>query len=124
MKGDPESTRGITFAHRQANGGESLEPSPTGLGGKVPVRCDDGGSMPRDASSLTRPQRAAMLRFERLYEDWRVASMKLLDAEQVVLAEFLRAGRVPPEMNVRIIRLRTLERDARREALAAREEFG
>lgn len=54
-------------------------------------------SRPTDCPNET--QRAALLRFEALYEEWRVADLRLLEAEQKLLAESFRrtGGEVPPE---------------------------
>jgi hypothetical protein len=66
-------------------------------------------------------QRAALLRFEALYEDWRVASVKLLAAEQALLDAAMQAeGGVPPEeLAQQLMVLRAEERNAYTRALAA-----
>jgi hypothetical protein len=77
--------------------------------------------MARPRPPLSDAQRAALLRFEALYEEWRVASASLLDAEQALLdAAMLADGGVPPEeLAQRLMLLRAAERNAYTRALAA-----
>jgi hypothetical protein len=81
-------------------------------------------AMPRPADSLTEAQRAALRRFEALYEEWRVADLKLLEAEQKLLAESFRrkGGDVPAELADEVARLRALAHEAHRRALEARDD--
>jgi hypothetical protein len=71
-------------------------------------------------------QRAALLRFEALYEQWRVTTLNLLHAEQEALAESLRTrdGAVPAELAARVARLRAVAGDIHRQAATARAEAG
>lgn len=80
--------------------------------------------MPRPADSPTEAQRAALRRFEALYEEWRVADLRLLEAEQKLLAESFRrkGGEVPAELAEQVARLREIVDEAHRRALAARED--
>lgn len=73
-------------------------------------------------SSPTQAQRASLLRFEELYEEWRVAWMNRVRSEQELVAASLAADDVPSELAERAARLRAIEGDARRKALAARDE--
>jgi hypothetical protein len=80
--------------------------------------------MPRPADPPTEAQRAALLRFEALYEEWRVADLRLLEAEQKLLAESFRrkGGEVPAELADQVARLREVADEAHRRAVAARDE--
>lgn len=82
--------------------------------------------MPRPTECPNETQRAAMLRFEALYEEWRVADLRLLEAEQKLLAESFRCkgGEVPPELAEQVARLRLIAADAHRRAIEARDDAG
>lgn len=81
-------------------------------------------SRPTDCPNET--QRAALLRFEALYEEWRVADLRLLEAEQKLLAESFRrtGGEVPPELAEQVARLRLAAAEAHRRAIEARDDTG
>ena len=80
--------------------------------------------MPRPTAVPTEAQRAALLRFEALYDEWRVADLRLLEAEQKLLSESLerQGGCVPPELAEEVARLRAIAEEAQRKAIAARDE--
>lgn len=80
--------------------------------------------MPRSSPTPTEAQRAALLRFEALYEEWRVADLRLLEAEQELLAASFKAkgGEVPQELAERVARLRAIAEEAQRMTFAARDE--
>ena len=80
--------------------------------------------MSRPAAVPTEAQRAALLRFEALYEEWRVADLRLVEAEQKLLAESFQrqGGAVPPELAEHVARLRAIAEEAQRRAIAARDE--
>jgi hypothetical protein len=77
--------------------------------------------MARPRLPLSDVQRAALLRFEALYEEWRVASVNLLEAEQALIdAAMLADGGLPPEeLAQQLMLLRAAERNAYTRALAA-----
>ena len=83
-------------------------------------------AMSRPAESPTETQRAALLRFEALYEEWRVADLRLLEAEQKLLAESFRCkdGQVPPALAEQVALLRAIAAEAHRRALEARDAAG
>ena len=82
--------------------------------------------MPRPSECPTEMQRAALLRFEALYEEWRVADLRLLEAEQKLLAESFRSqdGQVPPALAEQVGRLRAIAAEAHRRAIEARDAAG
>ena len=101
------------------------QPSLRWLNGPA-VRAPFNRAMPRPTECPNETQRAAMLRFEALYEEWRVADLRLLEAEQKLLAESFRSkdGQVPPALAEQVARLRAIAADAHRRAIQARDETG
>lgn len=79
--------------------------------------------MTRAALPSSAAQRKALLEFEALYEEWRIACERLSRVESQVIAESLRHvdGRLPPAWAEHLQQARTIERSARGRVALARD---